>query len=105
MEPVLWSVKYRPTNWDDFVGKDNIISELKSLVGSNVFTNMIFYGSTGTGKSAAALLFSKEILGDSFGANFKQLNIRDLWDLPVSKAKRSVQDLAKLDRDKRSELD
>ena len=78
---------------------------MKSLAGSNVFTNMIFYGSTGTGKSAAAVLFSKEILGDSFGANFKKLNIRDLWDLPVSKAKRSVQDLAKLDRDKRSELD
>jgi DNA polymerase III delta prime subunit len=66
---------------------------------------MIFYGPTGTGKSAAAELFSKEILADSFGANFKILNIRDVWDIPVTKAKRSVQDLAKLGRDQRSELD
>ena len=46
-----------------------------------------------------------EILGDSFGANFKMLNIRDVWDIPISKSKRSVQDLAKLGREKRSELD
>jgi replication factor C small subunit len=105
LEPVLWSVKYRPKDWDDFVGKDNIIGQLKSLADSSVYSNMIFYGPTGTGKSAAAVLFSREILGDSFGANFKHLNIRDLWDIPVSKAKRSVQDLAKLGRDKRSELD
>ncbi|MHA2057966.1 MAG: AAA family ATPase [Candidatus Thorarchaeota archaeon] len=78
---------------------------MKSLVDSSVFTNMIFYGPTGTGKSAAAELFSKEILADSFGANFKILNIRDVWDIPVTKAKRSVQDLAKLGRDQRSELD
>jgi replication factor C small subunit len=66
---------------------------------------MIFYGPAGTGKTAAAELFSKEILGDSFGANFKMLNIRDVWDIPITKAKRSVQDLAKLGRDERSELD
>ncbi len=66
---------------------------------------MIFYGPSGTGKTAAAEIFSKEILGDSFSANFKFLNIRDIWDIPVTKAKRSVQDLAKLGRDQRSELD
>ena len=66
---------------------------------------MIFYGPIGTGKTSAAELFSKEILGDSFNANFKILNIRDVWDIPISKAKRSVQDLAKIDRENRSELD
>jgi replication factor C small subunit len=105
LEPVLWSVKYRPKDWNDFVGKDNTISQLKSLAESSVFANMIFYGPTGTGKTAAAELFSKEILGDSFSANFKMLNIRDIWDIPITKAKRSVQDLAKLGRDERSELD
>ncbi len=66
---------------------------------------MIFYGPSGTGKTAAAEVFSREILGESYNANFKILNIRDVWDLPVTKAKRSVQDLAKLERDQRSELD
>ena len=66
---------------------------------------MIFYGPEGTGKTCAAEIFSRAILGDSFNANFKILNIRDVWDIPVTKAKRSVQDLAKLERDKRSELE
>ncbi|MFW9926726.1 MAG: AAA family ATPase, partial [Candidatus Thorarchaeota archaeon] len=78
---------------------------MKSLAESSVFTNMIFFGPTGTGKTAAAELFSKEILADSFSANYKLLNIRDVWDIPAAKAKRSVQDLAKLGRDDRSELD
>ncbi|MFW9964133.1 MAG: AAA family ATPase [Candidatus Sifarchaeia archaeon] len=105
MEPVLWCLKYRPKVWTDFVGRENTISQLKSLADSSVFTNMIFYGPAGTGKTAAAEIFSKEILGNSFGANFKILNIRDLWDIPVTKAKRTVQDLAKLGRDQRTELD
>jgi replication factor C small subunit len=66
---------------------------------------MIFYGPPGTGKTSAAEVFSRVILGSSFGANFKSLNIRDIWDFSLTDAKRSVQDLAKLDRDKRSELD
>ena len=66
---------------------------------------MIFYGPTGTGKTSAADVFSKAILGDSLGANFKSLNIRDIWFMPLTQAKRSVQDLAKLGRDERSELD
>ena len=66
---------------------------------------MIFYGPSGTGKTAAADVFSRAILGESFGANFKSLNIRDIWYMPLTKAKRSVSDLAKLDRDERSELD
>lgn len=66
---------------------------------------MIFYGPNGTGKTAAADVFSKAILGKSFEANFKSLNIRDIWFMSLTDAKRSVQDLAKLTRDERSELD
>ena len=105
MEPVLWCVKYRPKEWEDFVGKESTINQLRSLADSSVFTNMIFHGPTGTGKTAAAEIFSRKILADSFSANYKILNIRDVWDVPITKAKRSVQDLAKLGREERSELD
>jgi replication factor C small subunit len=105
LEPVLWCVKYRPKDWQDFVGKENTIKQLQSLADSSIFTNMIFHGPTGTGKTAAADIFSRKILSDSFSANYKKLNMRDVWDVPVTKAKRSVQDLAKLGREERSELD
>jgi replication factor C small subunit len=105
LEPALWSVKYRPKTWSDFVGRESTINQLRSLAESSVFANMIFYGPSGTGKTAAAEVFSREILGESYNANFKILNIRDVWDIPVAQAKRSVQDLAKLERGQRSELE
>jgi len=105
LEPLLWCIKYRPKNWDEFVGQESTISQLKSFAESNTLQNMIFYGPTGTGKTAAADVFSKAILGDSLDANFKSLNIRDIWFMSLTHAKRSVQDLAKLDRENRSELD
>ncbi len=105
LEPLLWCIKYRPTSWDDFIGQDAAITQLKALAESGTLTNMIFYGPAGTGKTAAADLFSREILGSSYVANFKSLNIRDIWDMSMSDAKRSVKDLAKLSRDKRTELD
>ena len=105
LEPLLWSIKYQPKHWDEFVGQESTISQLKNLVESNTLQNMIFYGPSGTGKTAAADVFAKAILGSSYTANFKSLNIRDIWFMPLTKAKRSVQDLAKLSRDERSELD
>jgi len=87
------------------VGQDPVIGHLTNLSDSGVLPNMIFYGPPGTGKTAAAEVFSRAILGSSYGANFKSLNIRDIWDISMTDAKRTVQDLAKLDRDKRSELD
>jgi replication factor C small subunit len=105
LEPLLWSIKYRPKSWDEFVGQDLVVTHLKNLCESGVLPNMIFYGPPGTGKTSAAEVFSREILGSSYSANFKSLNIRDIWDFSLTDAKRSVQDLAKLDRDKRSEFD
>ncbi|MBE0526873.1 MAG: AAA family ATPase [Candidatus Thorarchaeota archaeon] len=105
MEPLLWCIKYRPKNWDEFVGQESTISQLKSLAESNTLQNMIFFGPTGTGKTAAADVFSKAILGESLEANFKSLNIRDIWFMSLTDAKRSVQDLAKLSRENRSDLD
>ncbi len=105
MEPLLWCVKYRPRSWDDFVGQDRAINQLRGLAASKTLTNMIFYGPVGTGKSAAAEVFARELLGASYDSNYMMLNIRDVWDTPASKAKRSVQDLAKIERGKRSRLD
>ncbi|MHA2163716.1 MAG: AAA family ATPase, partial [Candidatus Thorarchaeota archaeon] len=105
MEPVLWSVKYKPAGWDDFIGQDSAISQLRKFATAGTYPNMILYGPEGTGKSCAADIFAREILGDSYGPNFKWLNVRDLRTYPVSKAKRDIRALAKLSRDERTSLD
>ncbi len=105
MEPALWSVKYRPTKWSDFKGQEKAISQLSNFVKSKTCPNMILYGPPGTGKTAAAKLFSREFLGSAYNSNFKLLNICDLRDISISDAKRTVQQLAKLSRSERDELD
>ena len=81
------------------------ISQLKNYASSKVFPNLILYGPTGTGKSAAARVFAEQILEDTFHSNYKNLNIRDIRNYPVTKAKRNIKKIAKLSRDERSELD
>jgi replication factor C small subunit len=66
---------------------------------------MILYGPYGTGKTSAAQVFAKTLLGDSISVNYKMLNIRDVSDYSIAMAKRDIKDLAKLDRSKRTELD
>jgi replication factor C small subunit len=105
LEAPLWSVKYSPRTWNDFVGQDNAITQLRNLAQSGSCPNMILYGPNGTGKTSAAQVFSRALLGDTLAANYKMLNLRDVSDYSVAKAKRDIKDLAKLDRSKRSELD
>ncbi|MHA1925494.1 MAG: AAA family ATPase [Candidatus Thorarchaeota archaeon] len=105
MEPPLWSVKYSPKTWDDFAGQDSAITQLRNLAESGSCPNMILYGPYGTGKTSAAQVFSRALLGDTISANYMMLNIRDVSDYSIAKAKRDIKDLAKLDRSKRSELD
>jgi replication factor C small subunit len=66
---------------------------------------LILYGPSGTGKTVAGLLFAREFLGDAYASNFKYLNIRDIRSITIAAAKRTVQQLAKLDRSERDELD
>ncbi|MFW9920786.1 MAG: AAA family ATPase [Candidatus Thorarchaeota archaeon] len=105
MEPVLWSIKYRPKSWDDFVGQNEPITQLRSYVKSKTVPHLILYGPSGTGKTTAAQIFGREILGESFTSNFKMLNIRDLRAYSLTDAKRNIQALAKIAREDRTELD
>jgi replication factor C subunit 3/5 len=66
---------------------------------------MILYGPYGTGKTSAAQVFSKALLGDTHSINYKMLNLRDVAGYTIAQAKRDIKDLAKLDRSMRSELD
>lgn len=105
MEPLLWSLKYRPVEWSDFVGQERAITHLRNLADSGSCPNMIFYGPYGTGKTSAALRFVRSFLGDNLASNFKMLNVREIVSYPTTKAKRDIQDLAKLDRSQRTEFD
>ncbi len=105
LEPVLWSIKYQPTTWDEFIGQETAINQLRSLAESKTVPHLLLYGPSGTGKTLAAYAYARHVLESEFTSNFKWLNIRDLRSFTISAAKRKIQALAKLDRAARSELD
>ncbi len=66
---------------------------------------MIIYGPSGTGKSAAVNIYCRQVLGEDYSTNFKLINVRELMTYPLTLAKRSLQEVAKVDPELRSDLD
>lgn len=57
----IWSEKYRPEKIDDIILPTRISSVLKSYVEKGSFPNLIFTGTSGIGKTTAALALCKEL--------------------------------------------
>jgi replication factor C subunit 3/5 len=50
-----WVEKYRPTNLDDIICQNNIITTLKEFLHKKSLPHMIFYGPPGTGKTSTIM--------------------------------------------------
>jgi len=73
----IWIEKWRPSSLNDIVGQQNIISRLKSLVDSGTLPHCLFAGPAGVGKTSCALALARELFGQSWHANFLELNASD----------------------------
>ena len=60
-----WVEKYRPQNMDDICSQDHIIQILKKSIKSNTIPHLLFYGSSGTGKTSTIITFAKQIYGEN----------------------------------------
>ncbi len=57
-----WSLKYRPQKLDELVGQDVNVEILKDLVAKDkLFSAMIFYGTSGCGKTTTARILVNEL--------------------------------------------
>lgn len=65
----LYLDRYKPSNLDQVVGNDQMISLLKYYVKEKNFPNMLIIGPTGCGKNTAISLFVKEFLGKYYSTH------------------------------------
>lgn len=84
---IIWVEKYRPNNLSDVIGQDAIISRLKSYVQTRNLPHLLFSGSPGVGKTAAAIALVKELFGDGWKENFLELNASDERGIDVVRVK------------------
>jgi replication factor C small subunit len=70
--------KYRPKYLDSLVGQEHIDELLQDIIekGKNGdLDNFIFIGPTGVGKTSAARILAREIIGTSWKSNFEEINV------------------------------
>jgi replication factor C small subunit len=89
----IWTEKYRPKNFENVVGQDEIIKKVQSLTKALNIPHLLFAGPAGTGKSTLALIVVKELFGVNWKENYLELNASDERGIDVVRQK--VKDFAR----------
>ncbi len=89
----IWTEKYRPHEFEEVVGQDEIIKRVKNLVNSMNIPHLLFAGPAGTGKSTLALIVVKKLYGKNWKENYLELNASDERGIDVVRQK--VKDFAR----------
>jgi len=93
MDSEIWTEKYRPKNFQDVIGQEEIVKRVKNLTNSLNIPHLLFAGPAGTGKSSLALVIVKELFGSSWKENYLELNASDERGIDVVRQK--VKDFAR----------
>jgi replication factor C small subunit len=92
-ETIIWTEKYRPKEFADVKGQDQIVSKVKAFVEQKNLPHLLFAGPAGVGKSSLALVTAKQLFKDAWRENFLELNASDERGIDVVRVK--VKDFAR----------
>jgi replication factor C small subunit len=90
----IWVEKYRPQKLDEVVGQTDITERLKAYAQTKSMPHLLFAGPAGTGKTTCAIALAKELFGDTWKANFQEMNASDERGISVVRTK--IKDYARI---------
>jgi replication factor C small subunit len=90
----VWVEKYRPQKLDEVVGQTDITERLKAYAKTKSMPHLLFAGPAGTGKTTCAIALAKELFGETWKANFQELNASDERGISVVRTK--IKDYARI---------
>jgi replication factor C small subunit len=83
----IWTEKYRPSEFSEVVGQDNIVKRIESLTNSLNIPHILFAGPAGTGKSTLALIVVKQLFKQTWKENYLELNASDERGIQIVREK------------------
>jgi len=83
VENSIWTEKYRPSNFEEILGQEEIVKRIQNLVKSLNIPHLLLAGPAGTGKSSIALVIVKELFGKTWKENYLELNASDTRGIDV----------------------
>jgi len=89
----IWTEKYRPVEFEEVVGQDEIVKKVQNLTNAMNIPHLLFAGPAGTGKSTLALIVVKKLFGKNWRENYLELNASDERGIDVVRQK--VKDFAR----------
>ena len=83
----LWTEKYRPREFKEVFGQEEIVSRVEAFVKQKNMPHLLFTGPAGTGKSSLSLIIVKKLYGDDWKSNYLELNASDERGIDVVRQK------------------
>ncbi len=93
VEQAIWTEKYRPKEFSDVLGQDQVVSRVAAFVKELNMPHLLFTGPAGVGKTSLSLVIARQLFGDSWHSNFLELNASDERGIDVIRNK--VKDFAR----------
>jgi replication factor C small subunit len=90
----VWVEKYRPQKLDEVVGQTDITERLRAYAQTKSLPHLLFAGPAGTGKTTCAIALAKELFGETWKANFQEMNASDERGINVVRTK--IKDYARI---------
>ena len=73
----IWVEKYRPKEFSEIKGQDNIVKRVESFIKEGNMPHMLFAGPPGVGKTTLSLIIANKLFSGNWRQNFLELNASD----------------------------
>src|SRR3989338_8298463 len=93
MEHTLWIEKYRPKDFSDIKGQEDIVKKVMAFVRQKNLPHLLFTVPAGVGKTSLALVAARQLFSSEWRQNFLELNASDERGIDVIRNK--VKDFAR----------
>jgi replication factor C small subunit len=93
MAESIWTEKYRPKDFSEIHGQQEVVSRVSAFVKQKNMPHLLFAGPAGTGKTSLSLVIAKKLFGEAWRENFLELNASDERGIDVVRNK--VKDFAR----------